>query len=96
LGIPRSRPELRRRIQSRLLPEIQRDRIEEYLAEIETHGATLLSINQEAGVPGGRVGLLQLNLHQIIAERGKLEYRSRHPYWVRKGYVEELFMPSRR
>jgi hypothetical protein len=78
------------------LPEIQRDRVDEYLAEIETRGAILLSINQEAGAPGGREGLPQLNLHQIIAERGKLECRSRHPYWVRKGYVEELFTPVRR
>ena len=79
------------------LPEVQRDRVDEYLTEIETRGATLLSINQEAGAPGGEGGLPQLNLHQIIAERGKLECRSRHPYWVRKGYVEELFaLPRRR
>ena len=73
------------------LPEIQRERVDEYLAEIEVRGASLLSINQEAGASTG-----QHNLHQIIAERGKLECRSRHPYWVRKGYIEELYMPSRR
>lgn len=78
------------------LPEIQRSRVDEYLAEIEARGAVLLSINQEAGAPGGDDGLLQLNLLQIIAERGKLECRFRHPYWVRKGYVEELFAPLRR
>ena len=33
------------------LPEIPRDRVDEYLAEIETRRATLLSINQEAGAP---------------------------------------------
>jgi hypothetical protein len=72
------------------LPEIQRDRVDEYLAEIETRGANLLSINHEAGAPA------HLNLHQIIAERGKLECHFRHPYWIRKGYVEESFTPSRR
>ena len=71
------------------LPEIPRDRVDEYLTEIETRGANLLSINYEAGAPS------TLNLHQIIAERGKLDCRSRHPYWIRKGYVEELFSPSR-
>ena len=78
------------------LPEIQRDRVEEYLAEIETRGANLLSINQEAGASAGRTGLAQLNLHQIIADRGKLECRSRHPYWIRRGWVEEWFTPYRR
>ncbi len=72
------------------LPEIPRDRVDEYLAEIEARGASLLSINYEAGAPA------TLNLHQHIAGRGKLECRFRHPYWIRKGYVEELFMPCRR
>ena len=71
------------------LPEIPRDRVDEYLTEIETRGAHLLSINYEAGAPS------TLNLHQIIAERGELDCRSRHPYWIRKGYVEEFFSPSR-
>jgi len=72
------------------LPEIQRDRVDEYLAEIERRGANLLSINHESGAPA------QLNLHQIIAEGGKLECRFRHPYWIRKGFVEESFTRSRR
>lgn len=84
------------RIDRDSLPEIQRDRVEEYLAEIETRGANLLSINQEAGASAGRTGLAQLNLHQIIADRGKLECRSRHPYWIRRGWVEEWFTPYRR
>jgi hypothetical protein len=71
------------------LPEIQRDRVDEYLAEIEARGANLLSINHESGAPA------QLNLHQIIAERGKLECRFRHPYWIRKGFVEQSFSASR-
>jgi hypothetical protein len=61
------------------LPEIPRDRVDEYLVEIERRGASLLSINHEAGAPA------QLNLLQIIAEHGKLECRSRHPYWIRRG-----------
>ena len=72
------------------LPEIQRDRVDEYLAEIEMRGAKLLSINHEDNAPN------HLNLHQIIAERGKLECHFRHPYWIRKGFVEELFMSSGR
>jgi len=72
------------------MTEIQRDRVDEYLAEIETRGANFLSINHEIGPPS------QINLHQIIAERGKLECRFRYPYWIRKGIVEELFTPSRR
>jgi hypothetical protein len=67
------------------LQEIPRNRVDEYLAEIETRGTDLLSINHEAGSP------TYLNLHQIISEHGKLKCRLRHPYWIRKGYVEELF-----
>jgi hypothetical protein len=52
------------------LPEIQHDRVAEYLAEIETRGANLLSINKEAGAPA------LLNLHQIIVERQKLKWPS--------------------
>jgi hypothetical protein len=55
------------------LPEIPRERVDEYLAEIETREAVLLSSNYEAAPPP------KLNLHQVIAERGKLECRSRHP-----------------
>jgi hypothetical protein len=72
------------------MTEIQRDRVDEYLAEIETRSATFLSINHEIGPPS------HINLHQIIAERGKLECRFRYPYWIRKRFVEELFAPSRR
>jgi hypothetical protein len=70
------------------LPEIRRDRVDECLAEIELRGAKLLSINHEDNAP------IHLNLHQIIVERGKLECHFRHPYWIRKGFIAELFMPS--
>ena len=76
------------------LPEIQIERVADYLREIEERQAALLSINQEAGAPA-TADTRQLNLHQIIADRGVMQCRARHPYWVRKGYVEEYYSCDR-
>jgi hypothetical protein len=76
------------------LPEIQIERAVDYLCEIEERQAALLSINQEAGAPAS-ADAKQLNLHRIIADRGVMQCRARHPYWMRKGYVEEYYSCDR-
>lgn len=71
------------------LPEIPKAHVQRYLDEIERRRVPLLSINQEAKAEAG-----QINLHQIsVSEMMNMKmYRSqRHPYWIRKGYVEELY-----
>lgn len=69
------------------LQEIESNYLDQYLTEIETRGKSLLSIHHEAG------GATYRNLHTVVAERAKLRCYSRFPYWVRKGFVEELFTP---
>lgn len=76
------------------LPEIPRARAEEYLREIEARGCTFLSINQECEAEAGRVDLHQLNVFRMMQDHPAMRCWSRHPYWIRKGYVEELYRPA--
>jgi hypothetical protein len=65
-------------------PEIDRDTVFEYLHQIRRNTKHyFLSINQER---------LQLVVSQLVAELDDAYDRLyRFPYWVREGYVEELF-----
>jgi hypothetical protein len=75
-------------------PEIPRARVDEYLDEIERRSVRLLSINQESANLAGREGLWQLRMNEIIADRDNIVCQSRTPYWMRRGYVEELYVPK--
>ena len=64
------------------LPEIEDDLASRYLAAASARAPRFLSINHET--------LAQRTVREIAFQHG---YRSvsRHPYWLRRGYVEELF-----
>lgn len=73
------------------LPEMGRDTAAGYIAQIHRLiQGVFLSINQEAKgeVPG--VGP-QNCVRELVNEHGHFRTVSRHRYWLRQGYVEELF-----
>jgi len=76
------------------LPEIPRARAEEYLSEIDHRRCLFLSINQESGGGTGRPGTAQLNTAQMMDRYAGMKRRFRAPYWIRRGYVEELYSPD--
>lgn len=59
------------------LTEIGREPAEEYWRQIKKYGDKFLSVNHEAN---------DFTVAQLIAEHKS----SRSPYWMRRGYVEEL------
>ena len=74
------------------LPEIDPSIAKAYLRHIAAeNNCYFLSINQEGGAPSGRPDLPQSLVPELIRDVGKLIRLSRHPYWLRKGYVEELY-----
>lgn len=75
------------------LPEMPVERAKEYLNEVERRRSTLISINQESGGSGGQGDLVQLNVNQLMTSLNRTALISRHPYWIRRGYVEELYRP---
>jgi hypothetical protein len=62
------------------LTEIGRAAADQYWSAIEAHARRLLSINHEAN---------EFTVAQLI-ERGKHMGASRMPYWMRRGFVEEV------
>ena len=73
------------------LPEMPRGRAIEYLTEIAERRAVLLSINQEAEAGAGQPGLHQLRVSDLCEQTPGMQRVARHPYWMRKGYVEEVY-----
>jgi hypothetical protein len=72
-------------------PEINRDSVSEYLVWIKKASRQFFySINHENRPPSAG-GDLQLNIPELIGEVGGYRRVSRVPYWLRKGYVEELY-----
>jgi hypothetical protein len=57
-----------------------------------TKGA-FLSINQEAKAPNLDVGR-QNCVAELVETHGGLQRIARHRYWMRQGYVEEVFVPA--
>ncbi len=72
-------------------PEINRETVLEYLVWIKQVSRRFFySINHESRPPA--VGDdLQLNIPELVAEVGGYRRVSRVPYWLRRGYVEELY-----
>jgi len=77
------------------MPEMVEPRAREYLAEIERRGCAFLSINQESEALADANGMRQLVVHRLAQSYPKLRSAGRHAYWMRKGYIEELFLPRR-
>ncbi len=69
------------------LTEMARGTALAYVRAIRQRAVAFLSINHEAN---------EFATREICAEVGEMPAFSRTPYWLRRGYVEELFMPAAR
>ena len=72
-------------------PEMDPGTVREYLRWIrDCCRGSLLSVNQESKPPYGE-GLAHVSVAEMVEEVGGFERRQRFPYWMRKGYVMELY-----
>jgi hypothetical protein len=77
------------------LPEIHEPRAREYLNKVEQLRCLFLSINQESrGVAVATRDVHQTWVPGLMDGRAGVKRLSRHPYWIRRGYVEELYGPA--
>jgi hypothetical protein len=68
-------------------PEINRRIFDAYVQQIKrTCSGYFLSINHEVGDP-----IEQLNVSKLLGAESGLARIAQSPYWIRKGYVEELY-----
>lgn len=75
------------------MPEMGEKTAVGYVADIARVTRTwFLSINQEAMVHYPKVGR-QLHVNALASSQRGLRLLHRHRYWMRQGYVEELFAP---
>lgn len=78
------------------LPEIGGETARRYIADIaRVTRRCFLSINQEATTVYPGVGR-QLHVNALCAEERRLRLLHRQRYWMRQGYVEEVFAPADR
>lgn len=77
------------------LPEIPEKQARGYIAEIARLNAAFLSINQESQGSTDQPGISQLRVSEMVEKEPTLRRASRSPHWTRKGYVEELFLPTK-
>ena len=73
------------------LPEIAADIARQYLRDIARTSELFLSINQESQGPSGPPGVYQNSVPEMADASGVLRRVSRHPFWLRAGYVEEVY-----
>jgi hypothetical protein len=74
------------------LPEIERAKAEEYIAEIErTTRGLFLSINHESAARVGHEGFEHGLVSDLVAKNGGFHRNYRFPTWIRRGHVEELY-----
>ncbi len=72
------------------LPEMDSETVRQYLRWIKGCSRRLLSINQENKPPYSK-GLVHVSVPESIEEVGDYRLLQRFPYWMRKGYVAELY-----
>ncbi len=71
-------------------PEINKKIVKKYLSDIKKNTKKyLLSINQEG--ESSFAAIKQSVVGKIISEIGGFKREYRFPFWVRKGYIEELY-----
>jgi hypothetical protein len=76
------------------LPEIGEESGRRYIGDIaRVMRGCFLSINQESMVEYPGLGR-QLHVNSLAAGNRHLRLAHRHRYWMRQGYVEELFVPA--
>lgn len=73
------------------LPELPAATVKAFLSRINDSNSQFLSINQEGEQFAMNSEERQINLNSVIKEYPRIALRSRHPYWIRKGYVEEMY-----
>jgi hypothetical protein len=79
------------------MPEIPEKIVKKYIKEISKNKSSVfISINQEAGEAAWSSNLNQLRVHTIVKDNGEFSLKSRQNYWIRKGYVEEIYINSNR
>ena len=72
-------------------PEIHAATVREYLLWVrQVSRGRFLSINHESR-PRSAAGSVQLNVPDLVDEVGGFERVDRFPYWLRRGYVAELY-----
>lgn len=77
------------------LPEMSYETCSSYLKSISRSlKGTFLSINQEAKSPNSDGGV-QNSVPEIVDEQGTLRRIARSLYWMRQGYVEEVYVPRK-
>jgi len=80
-------------VNSDSLPEMGYDTARGYIEKIAKNlRGMFLSINQEAQAKNANSGV-QNCVHAIAKSVGGLQLASRSIYWMRQGYVEEVFIP---
>ena len=72
------------------MAEFRADIAQSYCSEMKRRKSLFLSINQEVEGPSGDPGVNQINVAQTAKSVGFTRV-SRNCYWMRRGYVEELF-----
>ena len=72
-------------------PEIHVDTVRGYLERIKQVSHRFLSINHESRPPSIDADHAQLNVPELIAGVGGYRRLSRTLYWLRRGYVAELY-----
>jgi len=74
------------------LPEIDHKQATAYIAEIaRTSRRWFLSINQESQASDGTGTFRHGVVAEMVAKHGGYRCRRRHPFWLRKANVEELY-----
>lgn len=75
-------------------PEIDASFVEGYLKRIARVSRYFVSINQEGAAPATADGSPQHIVGALVAGVHGLRRRHRSPYWIRRGYVEEVYDAS--
>lgn len=73
------------------LPEMPEATATAYTRAIPNRTRCFLSINQEAQADAWGTGGRQLVVSDLFESNATMVRVSRHPYWLRRGYVEELY-----
>jgi hypothetical protein len=73
------------------LPEMNADTARDYLLWIRDSADRFLSINHESKPPYGRDKRIEVSVPEVIAGIDGFELQLRFPYWMRRGYVVELY-----
>jgi hypothetical protein len=73
------------------MPEMSRSTVDDYLNWIRlTCRGTFMSVNHESKPPYGE-NLTHVSVPEAVAATGGFVLQDRYPYWLRKGYVVELY-----